>query len=69
MTVAIQIFGVEVPVVFFNGGFEDPSGEVCHHLREDIFAFVHNLRLLAATNLSQTLTSNHKMSKSYLNNL
>ena len=53
MPVAIQIFGVEVSVVLFNSGFEDPSGEVCHHLREDIFAFVHYLRLLAATNLAK----------------
>ena len=53
MTVTVQILGVEVSVVLFNGDFEDPSGEVCHYLREDIFALVHNLRLLAATNLAK----------------
>ena len=53
VTVAGEVLCMEVPVVLFNGGFEDPSGEVYHHLGEDILAFVHNLRLLAATNLAK----------------
>ena len=53
MTVAVKVLGMKVPVVLFNGSFEDPPEEICHHLGEDIFAFVHNLRLLAATNLAK----------------
>ncbi len=53
MTVAVKVLRVEVAVVLFNGIFKDPSGEVRHHLGEDILAFVHNLRLITATNLAK----------------
>lgn len=53
MTVAVKVLGMKVPVVLFNGSFEDPPGEICHHLGEDIFAYVHNLRLLAVANLAK----------------
>jgi hypothetical protein len=53
MAIAVKVLGVKVTVVLFNGALKDPSGEVCHHLGEDIFAFVHNLRLYTATNLAK----------------
>ena len=61
MTVAIEVLRMKVSFVLLDGVFKDPSGEVGHDLREDIFAFVHDF--------SQTLISNRKMSKSYLNSL
>lgn len=60
---------MEVPVVLFNCGFEDPSGEVYHHLGEDIFAFIHNLWLLAATNLAKRSLQIVKCQRAILNNL
>ena len=35
----------QVSFVLLDGVFKDPSREVGHDLREDIFAFVHDLRL------------------------
>ena len=31
---------MKVPIILVNDLFEDPSGEVLHHLGEDIFALV-----------------------------
>ena len=53
MAVAIEVLRMKVSFVLLDGVFKDPSGEVGHDLREDIFAFVHDLRLLTATNLSK----------------
>lgn len=53
MTVAIEVLRMKVSFVLLDGVFKDPSGEVGHDLREDIFAFVHDLRLLTATNLAK----------------
>ena len=52
MAVAIEVLRMKVSLVLLDGVFKDPSGEVGHDLREDIFAFVHDLRLLTATNLA-----------------
>ena len=56
MAVDIEVLSMKVSLVLLDGVFKDPSGEVGHDLRED-------------NKLSQTLTSNRKMSKSYLNSL
>ena len=53
MAVAIEVLRMKVSLVLLDGVFKDPSGEVGHDLREDIFAFVHDLRLLTATNLAK----------------
>ena len=53
MAVAIEILRMKVSLVLLGGAFKDPSGEVGHDLREDIFAFVHDLWLLTATNLAK----------------
>ena len=45
MAVAIEVLRMKVSFVLLDGVFNDPSGEVGHDLREDIFAFVHYLRL------------------------
>lgn len=45
MAVAIEVLRMKVSFVLLDGVFKDPSGEVGHDLREDIFAFVHYLRL------------------------
>ena len=45
MTVAVEVLRMKVSFVLLDGVFKDPSGEVGHDLREDIFAFVHDLRL------------------------
>lgn len=53
MAVAIEVLRMKVSLVLLDGVFKDPSREVGHDLREDIFAFVHDLRLLTATNLAK----------------
>ena len=45
MAVAIEVLRMIVSFVFLDGVFKNPSREVGHDLREDIFAFVHDLRL------------------------
>ena len=56
MAVDIEVLSMKVSLVLLDGVFKDPSGKVGHDLRED-------------NKLSQTLTSNRKMSKNYLNSL
>lgn len=53
VAVAIEVFRMKVSFVLFDGIFKDPSEKGGHDLREDIFAFVHDLRLLMATNLTK----------------
>lgn len=53
MTVAVKVLGVKVSIIPLYCVFKDPAREECHHLGEDIFAFVHNLRLVTATNLAK----------------
>ena len=45
MAVAIEVLRMKVSFVLLDGVFKDPPREVGHDLREDIFAFVHYLRL------------------------
>ena len=45
MAVAIEVLRMIVSFVLLDGVFKNPSREVGHDLREDIFAFVHDLRL------------------------
>ena len=45
MAVAIEVLRMKVSFVILDGVFNDPSVEVGHDLREDIFAFVHDWRL------------------------
>ena len=53
MAVTIEVLRMKISLVLLDGVFKDPSGEVGHDLREDIFAFVHDLWLLTATNLAK----------------
>ena len=45
MAVAIEVLRMKVSFVLLDGVFKDPSREVGHDLREDIFTFVNDLRL------------------------
>ena len=45
MAVAIEVLSMIVSFVLLDGVFKDPSREVGHDLREDIFTFVNDLRL------------------------
>ena len=53
MDVAMEVLRVKVSFLLLDGVFKDPSGEVYHDLREEIFAFVHDMRLLMVTNLTK----------------
>ena len=45
MAVAIEVLRMKVSFILLDGVFKDLSGKVGHDLREDIFVFVHDLRL------------------------
>lgn len=60
MTVTGKVLCVEVSSIFLDGSVKDQFGKELHHLREDIFAFVHNFELKATAKLVTMLTSNHK---------
>ena len=53
MAITIKVLRMKVSLVLLYGVLKDPSRKVGHDLREDIFAFVHDLRLLMATNLTK----------------